>query len=121
MRIEAMRAEELENCENCRFSFWAVPEKTLICRRVPPVTIKNSFAMGRSLFSQTHRSVWCGEWRGKGGLTWGEKGVTTPRPERLVRSSLRRRETFPSWMPGKGEPPEDRDEKDAGERFNMSF
>ena len=73
--MEAMRAEEMENCENCRFSFWAVPEKTLICRRVPPVSVKNSFAMDRSLFSQTHRSVWCGEWRGKGGLAWGgERG-----------------------------------------------
>ena len=65
--MEAMRVEELENCENCRFSFWAVPEKTLLCRRVPPVPIEK----GRSLFSQTHRSVWCGEWRGKGGLAWG--------------------------------------------------
>ena len=83
MRIEAMRAEELENCENCRFSFWAVPEKTLICRRVPPVTIKNSFAMGRSLFSQTHRSVWCGEWRGKGGLTWGGERGYDPQAEKI--------------------------------------
>jgi hypothetical protein len=71
--MEAMRVEESENrenCENCRFSFWAVPEKTLLCRRVPPVSSKNSFEMGCSLFSKTHRSVWCGEWKNKGGLTW---------------------------------------------------
>lgn len=71
--MEAMRVEELENrenCENCRFSFWAVPEKTLLCRRVPPVSSRNSFEMDCSLFSKTHRSVWCGEWKNKGGLTW---------------------------------------------------
>lgn len=71
--MEPMRVEEMENrenCENCRFSFWAVPDKTLLCRRVPPVSSKNSFEMGCSLFSQTHRSVWCGEWKNKGGLTW---------------------------------------------------
>ena len=70
----AMRVEELENCENCRFSLWAVPEKTLLCRRVPPVSSKNSFDLGCSVFSQTHRSVWCGEWKEKGGLTWGKGG-----------------------------------------------
>jgi hypothetical protein len=73
MRVEAMRVEELENCENCRFSYWAVPEKTLLCRRIPPVSSKNSFELGPSLFSQTHRSVWCGEWKRKGGLASGEK------------------------------------------------
>jgi len=73
--MEANRVEELENCENCRFSFWAVPEKTLLCRRVPPVSSKNSFESGRSLFSQTHRSVWCGEWKDKRVLAWeGERG-----------------------------------------------
>lgn len=61
--MEAIRVEVSENCENCRFSFWADPEKTLLCRRVPPVSSKNSFEVGRSLFSQTHRSVWCAEWR----------------------------------------------------------
>ena len=63
MRVGMTRVEGLENCENCRFSFWAVPEKTLLCRRVPPVSSKTSFEPGRSLFSQTHRSVWCGEWK----------------------------------------------------------
>lgn len=72
MRMEVMRAGILENCENCRYSFWADPEKTLLCRRVPPVSSKNSFELGRSLFSQTHRSVWCAEWKKKAG---GEKGV----------------------------------------------
>ena len=70
MRMEAMRAGKLENCENCRYSFWADPEKTLLCRRVPPASSKNSFELGRSLFSQTHRSVWCSEWKEKDGLTW---------------------------------------------------
>ena len=63
--MEVMRVGGLENCENCRFSFWAVPEKTLLCRRVPPVSTKTSFEPGRSLFSQTHRSVWCSEWKEK--------------------------------------------------------
>jgi len=75
VKMESMRVEELENCENCRFSFWAVPEKTLLCRRIPPVSSKNSFESGGSLFSRTHRSVWCEEWRKKGGPAWGgEKG-----------------------------------------------
>ena len=69
--MEAMRVETSEYCENCQFSLWAVPEKTLLCRRVPPVSSKNSFELGSSLFSQTHRSAWCGEWKGKGGLEWG--------------------------------------------------
>ena len=68
--MEVARGGGLENCENCRFSFWAVPEKTLLCRRVPPVSTKTSFEPGRSLFSQTHRSVWCSEWKEKEGLTW---------------------------------------------------
>jgi hypothetical protein len=63
--------EGLENCENCRFSFWAVPEKILLCRRVPPVFSETSFGPGRSLFSRTQRSVWCGEWKNEGGLAWG--------------------------------------------------
>ena len=71
MRVEAMRVEELENCENCRFSFWAVPEKTLICRRLPPGSSKNSFESGGSLFSRTHGSVWCEEWKKKERRTWG--------------------------------------------------
>jgi hypothetical protein len=40
MRVEEL--ENCENCENCQFSFWAVPEKTLLCRRIPPVSSKNS-------------------------------------------------------------------------------
>jgi len=59
------KVEKLENCENCRFSFWAEPEKTLLCRRVPPISSKTTLEPGRSLFSQTHRSVWCGEWMKK--------------------------------------------------------
>jgi hypothetical protein len=69
--MQAMKVEELQNCENCRFSFWVVPEKTLLCRRVPPGSGKNSFEVGCSLFSRTHRSVWCGEWKEKGALAWG--------------------------------------------------
>lgn len=82
--MEAMRAEELENCENCRFSFWAVPEKTLLCRRVPPLSSKNSFELDRSLFSQTHRSVWCGEWREKAGRTWVGERSYDPRADMTV-------------------------------------
>jgi hypothetical protein len=63
--------EGLENCENCRFSFWAVPEKKLLCRRVPPVFSEPSIEPDRSLFLQTHRSVWCGEWKEKEVLAWG--------------------------------------------------
>jgi hypothetical protein len=82
--MEAKREEELENCENCRFSFWAVPEKTLLCRRVPPVSSKNSFELDRSLFSQTHRSVWCGEWKKKVGLLWGGERSYDPRADMTV-------------------------------------
>jgi len=82
MKVEVMRVEELENCENCRFSFWAVPEKTLLCRRVPPPSRKNSFEVGGSLFSQTHRSVWCGEWMKKEGMAWGRERGNGPRFER---------------------------------------
>jgi hypothetical protein len=82
--MEEKRVEELENCENCRFSFWAVPEKTLLCRRVPPVTGNNSFELGRSLFSQTHRSVWCVEWKNKGGPTWGGEKEYDPRAEKSL-------------------------------------
>jgi len=81
--MEAMRVEELENCENCRFSFWAVAEKTLLCRRIPPVSSKNSFELNRSIFSQTHRSVWCGEWKKKGGLTCGGGRGYGPRAEKV--------------------------------------
>jgi len=77
--MQAMRVEKLENCENCRFSFWAVPEKTLLCRRIPPVSSKTSFEPGRSLFSQTHRSVWCREWKGEGGLGWERERGTADR------------------------------------------
>jgi len=82
--MEAKRVEELENCENCRFSVWAVPEKTLLCRHIPPVSSKNSFELDRSLFSQTHRSVWCGEWKGKEDLAWeGGMGYGPPAEQRL--------------------------------------
>ena len=82
--MEVMRVEGLENCENCRFSFWAVPEKKLLCRRVPPVSSKNSYKLGHSLFSQTHRSVWCGEWKEKEGLTWGGESGYGPRAEKIA-------------------------------------
>lgn len=81
--MEVTRVKELENCENCRFSFWAEPEKTLLCRRVPPVSSKNSFELGHSLFSQTHRSVWCAEWKKIVGLTWGGERGYGPRAEKI--------------------------------------
>jgi len=82
--MKVMREEELENCENCRFSFWAVPEKTLLCRRVPPVSSKNSFELGRSLFSRTHRAVWCGEWKKNEGLAWVGERSCDPRADMTV-------------------------------------
>jgi len=69
MRMEAMRAGKLENCENCRYSFWADPEKTLLCGVYLryPARIPSSWSF--FILANTPLCV-CSEWKEKDGLTW---------------------------------------------------